>query len=144
VVRLRDLRPEDKEKILDWRNQPSVAQYQYTDHTITSEEHEKWFARAVSDPTVRYWVITWNDEDVGLANLYDINERCQRGYWAFYLAQDGFRGKGIGSEGCSRRHSRHTLPANSAGPIRVSRRDRCLCPLSGYRGSLHHGAMCEC
>ena len=97
MVRLRDLRPEDKEKIRDWRNQPSVAQYQYTDHTITAEEHEKWFARAVSDPTARYWIITWNGEDVGLANLYDINRRSQRGYWAFYLAQDGFRGKGIGS-----------------------------------------------
>jgi len=94
---MRDLRPDDRDKIRRWRNKPGVGLHQFTDHYIGVEEHERWFARMMSDPTVRYWVITWSGEDVGIANLYDINPRHQRCYWAFYIAEEGFRGRGIGS-----------------------------------------------
>jgi len=94
---MRDLRPDDRDKIRRWRNKPGVGLHQFTDHYIGVEEHERWFARMMNDPTVRYWVITWSGEDVGIADLYDINPRHQRCYWAFYIAEEGFRGRGIGS-----------------------------------------------
>lgn len=94
---MRGLRPDDEDKIRRWRNKPSVGLHQFTDHYIGIEEHERWFARVIDDPTVRYWMITWNGEDVGIANLYDIHLRHQRCYWAFYIAEERFRGRGIGS-----------------------------------------------
>jgi UDP-4-amino-4,6-dideoxy-N-acetyl-beta-L-altrosamine N-acetyltransferase len=97
VVEMRDLRPDDREKIRRWRNKPNVGLHQFTDHYIGVEEHERWFARVISDPTVRYWVITWNGKDVGIASLYHIDRRHQRCYWAFYIAEERFRGRGIGS-----------------------------------------------
>jgi UDP-4-amino-4,6-dideoxy-N-acetyl-beta-L-altrosamine N-acetyltransferase len=96
-IALRDIRPGDKEKIRNWRNLPEVAKYLYTDHYITAEEHEKWFASIFDDPTRRYWMITYEQEDVGLVYLYNIDQTNERCYWAFYVAGTGLRGKGIGS-----------------------------------------------
>jgi|OpeIllAssembly_1097287.scaffolds.fasta_scaffold231041_2 UDP-4-amino-4,6-dideoxy-N-acetyl-beta-L-altrosamine N-acetyltransferase len=96
TVILRDIRPEDKPLILTWRNSPEVARYMYTDHLITAEEHEKWFQRILNDCRTQYWIITYNQKDVGLVNLHGIDERNRRAYWAFYLADPCCRGKGVG------------------------------------------------
>jgi UDP-4-amino-4,6-dideoxy-N-acetyl-beta-L-altrosamine N-acetyltransferase len=52
---------------------------------------------AMSDPTRTYWIIELDGMPVGLANLYDISTVHGRAYWAFYLADDRVRGKGVGS-----------------------------------------------
>jgi len=97
AVTLRDLRLDDITRILEWRNLPEVATYMYTDHWISEAEHSRWFAGAMSDETKRYWIIELDDAPVGLANLYDISALQRRCYWAFYLADDRVRGKGVGS-----------------------------------------------
>ena len=69
----------------------------YTDHRITEEEHDRWFQGIVEDCTRRYWIIAYQGEDVGVANLYRIDVKNRRAHWAFYLANLNDRGKGIGS-----------------------------------------------
>jgi UDP-4-amino-4,6-dideoxy-N-acetyl-beta-L-altrosamine N-acetyltransferase len=96
-VTLRPIGLEDMNRILAWRNLPEVSAYMYTDHRITDAEHARWFAGAMSDETKRYWIIELDGEPVGLANLYDIQALQKRAYWAFYLADDRVRGKGVGS-----------------------------------------------
>lgn len=95
-VELRDVQSEDKEIIRVWRNLPEVARYMYTDHYITPEEHERWFQDIYKDPSRRYWVIVFQDERVGLVNLYDINHENRRCFWAFYIAGPQARGRGVG------------------------------------------------
>ena len=56
-VALRALRPDDKDRLLAWRNSPEVAAYMYTDHQISPEEHARWFAGIEGDPRRAYWVI---------------------------------------------------------------------------------------
>jgi len=97
MIVLRDLHAEDKEKILNWRNLPEVAKYMYTDHYITLEEHERWFQSMLNDTTCRYWIIVYEQEDVGLVNLYKIDQKNKQCYWAFYLVGSNVRGKGVGS-----------------------------------------------
>ena len=97
AVTLRDLQLDDISRILAWRNLPEVASYMYTDHRISDAEHARWFAGAMSDDTKRYWIIELDGAPVGLANLYDISPLHGRCYWAFYLADDRVRGKGVGS-----------------------------------------------
>jgi UDP-4-amino-4,6-dideoxy-N-acetyl-beta-L-altrosamine N-acetyltransferase len=95
-----DLRPverTDKDRILAWRNSPDVRPYMYTDHLISAEEHERWFAGIWGDETRRYWIIELNGRPVGLANLYDIDRRNSRSAWAYYLADPSVRGLGLGS-----------------------------------------------
>jgi UDP-4-amino-4,6-dideoxy-N-acetyl-beta-L-altrosamine N-acetyltransferase len=96
-VALREIRLEDKEIIYRWRNLPEVAQYMYTDHWIMPEEHERWIRGILKDRQRKYWMITHNQEDVGLVNLYEINKKDKRAYWSFYLGHPGAREKGVGS-----------------------------------------------
>ncbi len=96
MVGLREINAGDKEKIRDWRNLPDIAKYMYTDHQITEEEHEKWFNAIAEDPKRKYWVITYNNEDIGLVNLYDIDKSNQRCYWALYIVDTNAQRKGIG------------------------------------------------
>jgi UDP-4-amino-4,6-dideoxy-N-acetyl-beta-L-altrosamine N-acetyltransferase len=94
-ISLRDLGPGDRDKIREWRNLPQVADYMYTDHGITMEEHAAWFSRVLQDPSCRYWIVVCDGEDVGLANLYAIDRSHRRCYWAFYLASSSARSKGV-------------------------------------------------
>jgi UDP-4-amino-4,6-dideoxy-N-acetyl-beta-L-altrosamine N-acetyltransferase len=97
AVTLRRLQPDDRDRLLEWRNLPEVATYMYTDHRISEAEHANWFAGAIVDPTRIYWIIELDREPVGLANLYDITQVHKRAYWAFYLADSRIRGRGVGS-----------------------------------------------
>ena len=94
---LRPLRADDKDRILAWRNSPDVRAFMYTDHVISPDEHARWFAGIGDDPRRRYWIIEANSAPVGLANLYDIDQRHSRCAWAYYLADPSVRGMGLGS-----------------------------------------------
>jgi UDP-4-amino-4,6-dideoxy-N-acetyl-beta-L-altrosamine N-acetyltransferase len=94
---LRAMNADDRDLVRAWRNSPHVARYMYTDHPISPEAHAQWFARALADPTRRYWIIVADGSDIGLANLYDIQAAHRRCSWAFYLGAPEIRGKGIGS-----------------------------------------------
>ena len=97
TVDLRPVEAADKDRILAWRNSPDVRPFMYTDHLITPAEHERWFAGIDGDHTRTYWIIELNGQPVGLANLYDIDQRNQRCAWAYYLADPSTRGLGVGS-----------------------------------------------
>jgi UDP-4-amino-4,6-dideoxy-N-acetyl-beta-L-altrosamine N-acetyltransferase len=95
-----DLRPvssDDSERLLAWRNSPAVAAYMYTDHVITPEEHDRWFAAIPDDPRRAYWIVEVDGAPAGLANIYDIDPVQRRAAWAYYLADPAVRGRGVGS-----------------------------------------------
>jgi UDP-4-amino-4,6-dideoxy-N-acetyl-beta-L-altrosamine N-acetyltransferase len=96
MISLREVRDDDKQILRNWRNLPEVSLYMYNDHIITPEEHEEWFRTALKDPKRKYWIIVYDNRDVGLVNLYDIDAKNRRCYWAFYLADQATRGKGLG------------------------------------------------
>jgi UDP-4-amino-4,6-dideoxy-N-acetyl-beta-L-altrosamine N-acetyltransferase len=97
VVELRSLRPEDRDRLLAWRNAPEVSAYMYSDHEITPEEHARWFYGVAGDARRAYWIIEMDGAPVGLANLYDIDRTHRRCAWAYYLAEPQVRGRGVGS-----------------------------------------------
>lgn len=97
MIELREVRAEDKEMIRSWRNRPHVARHMYTSHRIGPEEHDLWFRGIFDDPRRRFWIVLHRGRDVGLVNLYDIDEANRRCSWAFYLADEEVRLKGLGS-----------------------------------------------
>jgi UDP-4-amino-4,6-dideoxy-N-acetyl-beta-L-altrosamine N-acetyltransferase len=96
-VRLREVRENDRARLLAWRNSPDVAAYMYSDHKIGREEHDHWFDVVRHEPRRRYWIIEADGEPVGLANLADIDMTHRRCAWAYYLASPNVRGLGVGS-----------------------------------------------
>jgi len=82
--------------VLRWRNLPEVRRWMYTDHEITEKEHDQWFESVLRDESRQYWVIMLDEQPVGVANLAEINRAQSRCTWAFYLADQSTRGRGIG------------------------------------------------
>lgn len=97
MIGLRQVQDADSEQLRTWRNMPEVSAFMYSDHVISEEEHAAWFTAALADPARRYWIITVDGEDVGLVNVYGIDEVHSRAVWAFYLASASVRGRGVGS-----------------------------------------------
>ncbi|HVY33311.1 MAG TPA: UDP-4-amino-4,6-dideoxy-N-acetyl-beta-L-altrosamine N-acetyltransferase [Caulobacteraceae bacterium] len=96
AVVLRTLQPDDKDRLLAWRNSPEVSAYMYSDHAISPEEHARWFAGIAGDDRRDYRIIEVDGVPVGLANFYEIDRVQGRASWAFYLADPSVRGKGVG------------------------------------------------
>ena len=82
--------------IRKWRNSREVSKYMYTNDSITEEQQLKWYRRIKDDQTKRYWLIKVDKKPIGVVNLYDIDTRNKRCYWAYYLADSSVRGKGVG------------------------------------------------
>ena len=113
-LRLRLVEPADSARLLAWRNSPEVAAYMYTDHQISQAEHDRWFESALAAQDRRYWIIEFNGEPVGLANLARIDRQASRCEWAYYLGEPSTRGKGLGArvEYIVLRHVFETLGLN--------------------------------
>lgn len=97
MVKLRKIQKKDKTKIMTWRNLPEISKYMYSDHKISEKEHDLWFNKVLKELSDNYWIIVCDNEDVGLVNLYDIDLKNSRCFWAFYLSSNNIRGKGVGS-----------------------------------------------
>lgn len=82
--------------IRNWRNSSEVSKYMYTNDFITADQQKEWFRQIKDDQTKKYWIIKVDDKYVGVVNLYDIDKRNKRCYWAYYLAESSIRGKGLG------------------------------------------------
>lgn len=96
-VALRPANPEDRDQVLAWRNARNVRQHMYTNEEIAPETHASWFAAALKDPARRLWIIVVDGRDVGVATLYELNWTNRTASWAFYIGEDGLRGRGVGS-----------------------------------------------
>lgn len=92
---LRIVKEVDLEKIMNWRMQPSVTKYMYTDPQLTMEEQKKWYETSQNE-NCKYWVICCDGHDIGLFCFYKIDYVNLRGDWGWYIAEPDFKGKGIG------------------------------------------------
>jgi len=97
-VKLTQLSEDDLEMVRKWRNSENVAKYMYTDEKITSDQQKNWFAAIRDRQDCQYWIIEYDGQKIGVANLVDINKTFQSCYWAFYLGDSSVRGAGIGKK----------------------------------------------
>lgn len=96
-ISLRPLLPDDRAKILVWRNLPEVAANMYSDHLIAAEEHDAWFDRARRDGAHLYRVVEATDVGaIGLVSFTSLDNPSGSCVWGGYLADTTSRGKGIG------------------------------------------------
>ena len=94
-VRLRNIREEDLEKIRNWRMQPSVTKYMFTDPQITPADQQAWFQKICASEACKYWIITADGVDIGLLGIIDIDPANRRCSWIWYIGEESFRGKGV-------------------------------------------------
>lgn len=98
-VRLRPMVEADQAQVMEWRSNPELGRFMYTDlqgSTLTSQL--SWFRGVSQRSDSEYWIIEFEDTPVGVANLADKRTEHARTDWAFYLGSTNVRGKGVGSK----------------------------------------------
>ena len=90
---------ENLKQIMRWRTDPEITKYMYTDPVLTLETQLKWFEERVqNNPREKYWVINVDGVNVGLVSLYNIDYVNMRAYWAYYIGDKNYLGKGVGKQ----------------------------------------------
>ena len=97
TVKLRRISNDDLDMIRHWRMLPEITKYMYTDPEITPESQRLWHERISASDRDKAWLIQLSESktDVGLLSLNDIDPVHKRCCWAYYIADDAARGKGL-------------------------------------------------
>ncbi|NLW92065.1 MAG: UDP-4-amino-4,6-dideoxy-N-acetyl-beta-L-altrosamine N-acetyltransferase [Syntrophomonadaceae bacterium] len=85
----------DLSMVLAWRNSERITRNMFSDHVITMEEHQRWFA-GLNTGTRVCLIFELSCRPVGVVNVTDIdldNNKCS---WGFYLGEAGLpKGTGL-------------------------------------------------
>ena len=76
--------------ILAWRNDPGVRRFMYSDHEIQADEHARWLASVLADPTCSYQIFECEGKPVGNVGFYALSKQHSRGEWNFHLGQSTY------------------------------------------------------
>lgn len=83
----------DLEKVMNWRNHPSVRQNMLTQHLITMDEHQEWFERTTNNSRSKIMLVEHEGDSIGLVHFTDIELQASTD-WGFYVAPDTPKGSG--------------------------------------------------
>ena len=98
-VSIRPITEADTDKIVKWRNAPSVMEHFIYRTALTREGHLGWFRNRVQTGEVAQFIIVDEEagEDVGSVYLRDIDTENKKCEYGIFIGEDSCRGKGIGS-----------------------------------------------
>ena len=101
IVGLVRISPADKLSLREWRNDPSVSKWMYTNHQIGEEQHNSWFDAMLADASKVYWKIVADGVAVGSVFLTGVSSQGSSCEWGMYLADVNVRGKGVAQAACA-------------------------------------------
>jgi RimJ/RimL family protein N-acetyltransferase len=89
---LRDVRDEDADRLLRWRNDANAIRFSVSGRAVTSAEHVAWLAARRRDRATRLWIAEQDGSAVGQVRV-DVSQRI--GKVSIAVAPE-HRGQGIG------------------------------------------------
>ena len=92
-VDIRPLTTADLDMVLTWRNHPHVRQRMLTQHVISPQEHEAWFAHAKTRDDKRIMLVETEGKAFGLVHFTGVKPQASVD-WGFYVAPDSPSGSG--------------------------------------------------
>ena len=101
IVELVRISLADKASLREWRNDPAVSKWMYTNHEIGEEEHNAWFDAMLADASKVYWKIVADGVAVGSVFLTGVSNQGKSCEWGMYLADVNARGKGVAQAACA-------------------------------------------
>ncbi|WP_447044907.1 UDP-4-amino-4,6-dideoxy-N-acetyl-beta-L-altrosamine N-acetyltransferase [Vreelandella sp. H-I2] len=91
---LRDIREDELQTILNWRNAPAVRRNMYTRHEISLEEHLAWWKNVGSREDQQYFIYEYKNTPFGVVAFTQISNKDKNASWAFYASPEAPRGTG--------------------------------------------------
>ena len=101
IVAIERISQSDKASLRQWRNDPEVTRWGYSNHVISEEEHNAWFDNMLVDASKVYWKIVVDGIAVGATFLTGISDQGSTCEWGMYLADVAVRGKGVSQAACA-------------------------------------------
>lgn len=99
-VSLREIKSEDTDNIIRWRNYNDVKKNFFFQEDLTREQHEWWLENKVKKGEVCQFIIFHNETgiDIGSVFLRDIDKKNMKAEYGIFIGEDFARGKGFGTE----------------------------------------------
>ena len=94
-MRLRRLKPEDRELTFAWRDNPLLWKWCRQNGPLHWSAHLDWFQRQASDPTLCMFAIIDEAHLVGVCGLTSIDMVNRRAEFSCYIAPE-YQGAGLG------------------------------------------------
>ena len=101
IVATERISQSDKASLRQWRNDPEVTRWGYSNHVIDEAEHNAWFDAMLVDASKVYWKIVVDGIAVGAIFLTSISDQGSTCEWGMYLADVDMRGKGVAQAACA-------------------------------------------
>ena len=101
IVSIERISQGDMASLRQWRNDPEVTRWGYSNHVISEEEHKAWFDNMLADSSKMYWKIVVDGIAVGATFLTGISDQGSTCEWGMYLADVDVRGKGVAQAACA-------------------------------------------
>lgn len=95
---LRDIKKEELDLMLAWRNEPKIRNNMYTQHVISQEEHYSWWACIQSRQDQVYFMYEYKGQSCGIASFNNLDLTNKNSAWAFYSSPSAPRGTGVRME----------------------------------------------
>lgn len=80
-----NITPKESESILIWRNYQYNRKYMYNTEEISQEDHNRFIASLPSLTDRCYWLVSKNDEPVGVINLSGIDYEMNKAELGYYM-----------------------------------------------------------
>ncbi|WP_188008508.1 UDP-2,4-diacetamido-2,4,6-trideoxy-beta-L-altropyranose hydrolase [Grimontia hollisae] len=94
-IAFRAMTTDDLAMVRSWRNAPHVRNKMFTQHEISAEEHERWFANASSDTANQFFIAMSEDTPVGMVSFTNIERQTNTAEWGFYKSPEAPAGTGF-------------------------------------------------
>lgn len=95
-IELRELKLEDTDKIVKWRNNPLVSSHLLSQKELTREQHIDYFHKYIENKLIYQFIIVADGFDCGTCFLKNINNITKTAEFGIFIGEDSFRGHGIG------------------------------------------------
>ena len=82
---VRKVTQNDSDMLLNWRNQDYIRQHMATNHVISQNEHDKWFAKMLVSAADCYLVFEFKGLPIGLIYFNKINNINYYIVWRDYF-----------------------------------------------------------
>lgn len=93
-LHLRPSEPDDRDRLLEWRNDADSVRYSESSRMITAQEHQAWYDMVLEDPGTRLWIGELDGVPIGMVR---IDVRAAQGRVSIAIDQRQ-RGRGLGRE----------------------------------------------
>jgi len=95
AVEMRKACPDDSEAVYEWRNHPAIRAVSRSTEPIAREDHVRWFASAIEDPSRQLLIGQLDGEPIGVVRFDILNDQAEVSLYLVPDAKSACRGSDL-------------------------------------------------